>query len=201
MEFKRVLIFKDDAQIDREIRQLETHKKYFKIVIDNVQSLGIEVQGNEIVELFENPKAFTTDKLTKGQKMQIGELKLNKEKLFDLLEKPEGLQEVIQQITNSKKTESPEHWHLTYLNCFNVENGNIVTNPNYLSELEISYSIYAENENQLQGFEKLTQIAKLVNEVNVLSNGRLSIDEQLGEILERSENEFKAIPNNVKWFN
>ncbi|WP_395078122.1 hypothetical protein [Flavobacterium sp.] len=200
MEFKKVLIFKDDSQIDREIRQLETHRKFFQKIVDNVQNLSIEVQGNEIVELFENPKAFTTDKLTKGEKMQVGGLKLNKEKLFDLIEKPDGLQEVIAEILLANNDGSPLHWHLKHLNSFFVENGIVVTNPEYLQDLEREYSIFATTENQVKGFEKLTQIAKLVNEVNVLAHGRLSIDERLGEILERTENELKANPNNVSWF-
>lgn len=95
MVFEKVLLSKNQGAIDSEIFQLQPKKVYFQSFVDRLQTIGVIAADNDLETLFKNPKAYITDKLTAGEEMKVGGLTLNKEKLFDLIDKPAGTNEII----------------------------------------------------------------------------------------------------------
>jgi hypothetical protein len=133
--------------------------------------------------LFDHPKAFITDKLTQGETVKVGGLSLDKNKLFELLDKPQGTTAIIENILKDIEDRSKREFHIWKINNFIIENGNVIINPEYLEEINNRHSLFIETENQKTGFEKLQQIAKLLNEINDLHCDRINSNTGLNDLI------------------
>ena len=200
MEFTKVLLHKNQNLIDNEINQQQHIIKYFQGYIDKVVALGFKVNDNDLEPLFENPKAYITAKITDGQNLQVGGLTLNKEKLFDLIEKPEGTNEFIESVTKDlSKNDILEHY-IFRAHRFSVSNNTVVLKKEILEELDNRHSIFIQSENQQNGYNKIVELAKLVNEINLLANTKIGAGTTLSQLLIIKDNLFEAGATSVKIF-
>lgn len=200
MEFTKVLLHKNQNLIDNEINQQQHIIKYFQGYIDKVVALGFKVNDNDLEPLFENPKAYITAKITDGQNLQVGGLTLNKEKLFDLIEKPEGTNEFIESVTKDlSKNDILEHY-IFRAHRFSVSNNKVVLKKEILEEIDNRHSIFIQSENQQNGYNKIVELAKLVNEINLLANTKIGTGTTLSQLLVIKDNLFEAGATSVKIF-
>lgn len=183
MKFTKVLLHKRQNLIDSEISRLELPKKYFKEYLKKVDLLGIELLENDLIPLFENPKSFITDKLTQNETLKVGNLTLNKEKLFDLIEKPTGTNELINSIIIDKQSESINTQCIWLAERFLINNKEVVINPATTEEIINRHSLFIESENQQIGYNKLLQLAQLINEINEISNKKITLNTELLELI------------------
>lgn len=183
MEFTKVLLAKSQHLIDNEINQLSTQKAYFQSYLDKIILLDITVMENDLIPLFENPKAYITEKLTQGENVQVGGLSLNKEKLFDLIEKPVGTNELIESIIKDTQNQSIRESNIWLANRFIIDNNEVVINPEILNQITARYSLFIETENQQNGYNKIIQLVDLINEINEIATHKIGIGTDLGEIL------------------
>lgn len=200
MEFTKVLLHKNQNLIDNEINQQQHIIKYFQGYIDKVVALGFKVNDNDLEPLFENPKAYITAKITDGQNLQVGGLTLNKEKLFDLIEKPDGTNEFIESVDKDlSKNDIREHY-IFRAHRFSVSCNKVVLKKEILEELDNRYSVFIQNENQQNGYNKIVELAKLVNEINLIANTKIGTDTTFSQLLVIKDNLFEAGANSVKRF-
>ncbi len=200
MEFTKVLLHKNQNLIDNEINQQQHIIKYFQGYIDKVVALGFKVNDNDLEPLFENPKAYITAKITDGQNLQVGGLTLNKEKLFDLIEKPEGTNEFIESVTKDlSKNDILEHY-IFRAHRFSVSNNKVVLKKEILEELDNRHSIFIQSKNQQNGYNKIVELAKLVNEINQLATTKIGTGTTLSQLLVIKDNLFEAGATSVKIF-
>ncbi len=200
MEFTKVLLHKNQNLIDNEINQQQHIIKYFQGYIDKVVALGFKVNDNDLEPLFENPKAYITAKITDGQNLQVGGLTLNKEKLFDLIEKPEGTNEFIESVTKDlSKNDILEHY-IFRAHRFSVINNKVVLKKEILEELDNRHSIFIQSKNQQNGYNKIVELAKLVNEINQLATTKIGTGTTLSQLLVIKDNLFEAGATSVKIF-
>lgn len=183
MEFTKVLLAKNQSGIDSEILQNQTHQNYFQECVNDVLALGVTMQENDLLRFFENPKAYITDKLTAGENMQVGGLKLNKEKLFDLIEKPTGTNELIEKIELDKQKQYFNQFTILTANRFKIIENIVSLNSEFMERIETMYSLYIETENQQNGYNKVIQLVNLINEINEIATYKIGIETDLGEIL------------------
>lgn len=200
MEFERILIKKNEGAINGAINELESTKQYFQNYVNKVIALGITVAENDLKPLFDNPKCFMTDKLTAGENMQVGGLTLNKEKLFDLIEKPTGTDSLINDILKDGTDKNKREFHIWKVSLFSINQNKVVVNPDQLELINKQHSIFIENENQKTGFEKVQQIVLLINEINQLEGKKINFHTELDEIMEVSDRAFEAKAQAVKLF-
>ncbi|QZL00103.1 hypothetical protein K5L04_10400 [Flavobacterium psychrophilum] len=192
MEFKKILISKNEGAISGELAQMKSHIDYFQGYINQVLALGLTVEKNDLQLLFENPKVYLTGKITHGESMQVGGLKLNKEKLFELLEKPQGTNEFIEKISKDLQNQSIVQYHIFKVELFEINAERVVLKQIQLDHINKRFSLFIENETQQKAFNKLEQIAKLVNEINELDGTKINLDMELSDLLIKGENNFKA---------
>lgn len=200
MEFEKQLIKKFDGQINSQLQQLETTREYLQKFVDNATAIGVKVDENDLQPLFANPKIFITEKLLTGENLEIGGLKLSKEKLFDLIEKPTGTTELIESILQAQSDKESREFHVAKVGYFSVVENVVTVNAAHLELITNHNSLFIENENQKQGFEKTCEIVKLVNEINFLDGKKIDLNTDFEELMQRSENGFEVKAMAVKRF-
>lgn len=200
MNFEKILIEKNEGAINGEVHQLQAKKEYFQNYVKKVIALGISVEENDLKPLFDNPKAFITDKLTAGESMNVGGLQLNKEKIFDLIEKPAGTNELIQDITKDLQDKSTREFHIWHVECFKIIENLVVVKPEHLEHINTRFSLFIENENQKQAYEKLQGITKLINEINQLDGKKISMDTELDDLIKKSDAGFVVNAKLIQYF-
>lgn len=198
MSFEKILIEKNEGAITGELNQLEVKKQYFQNYVNKVLGLGLTVEENDLNLMFDNPKAYITDKLTAGENMQVGNLKLNKEKLFDLIEKPAGTNTLIQSIEKDLMDRNIREYNIWSVKVFSVIENEVVITPTHLEAINNRFSLFIENENQQQAYEKLQGIAVLVNELNQLQGLSFKLSDELSDLLKVSNGNFVARPELIK---
>lgn len=200
MSFEKILIEKNEGAINGEIQQLQAKKEYFQSYVNKVLALGISLEENDLALMFENPKAYITEKLTAGENMQVGNLKLNKEKLFDLIEKPAGTNAFIQSIEKDLQDKGTREFHIWNVGCFKIIENLVVVNPEHLDHINTRFSLFIESENQKTAFEKLQEITKLVNEINQLEGHKLNLDTDLRDLMKGVNYDYQINAGLVKRF-
>ncbi|PTD14376.1 hypothetical protein [Flavobacterium columnare] len=201
MAFIKVLLQKNQYGIDNEISQLQSKKEYFQNYVNKVIELGLQVQESDLEALFDNPKTYITAKITAGENLQVGSLTLNKEKLFDLIEKPAGTNELIESIEKDKQQQQVREQNVWFANRFHIENNVVTIKPEIADQIENRYSLFIENENQQTAYNKLTQIVQLINELNELeTKEKISKNTELSDLMIWKNNIHEIAPIAVKRF-
>jgi hypothetical protein len=200
MEFEKQLIKKFDGQINSHLQQLNTTKEYLQKFVDKATAIGIKVDENDLQPLFANPKAYITDKLLTGESVEFGGLKLSKEKLFDLIELPTGTTGLIESILEAQRNQQTREYHVFKIGYFSVVENTVTVNAAHLEFITNSNSLFIENENQKQGFEKTCEIVKLINEINLLDGQKIDLHTDFEELMQRFENGFEVKATAVKRF-
>ncbi|TRX37875.1 hypothetical protein FNW52_02960 [Flavobacterium sp. ZT3R18] len=184
--FERVLLGRNEQQIRNELRMFEPRKEYFQKLVDKYAELGLKsLQENDLIELLENPKSFITKQITADEILNIGGLRLNSEKLFDLIEKPAGTDEFINKIISDKQHRSTiEDYHF-YLGYFIVGNENkIEVKPEIIERITENCSLYIETQNQLDGYNKVNELVQIINDLNQLTTkNKIGSDTELTELM------------------
>ncbi|MGE5944974.1 MAG: hypothetical protein ACM31G_11610 [Flavobacteriales bacterium] len=200
MAFKKILVQRNDNAIQGEIAQLSTTKSYFQDYVNRIIALGIIVKENDLPLLFDNPKVYITNKLTQGENLSIGSLKLDSEKLFDLLDKPQGTLKIIEDVLRDIQDRSKRETHIWKVRNFNVQDNNVIINNDYFDQITNKHSLFIENDNQKQGFEKLKKIALLINEINELNCARINSDAEITDLVKFNGSICEANPNVINRF-
>lgn len=205
MAFEKVLLSKNQGAIESEIFKLHFPKNQFQSIVDRLQTVGIIASGNDIEALINNPKAYVTDKITAGEEMKVGGLTLNKEKLFDLIEKPIGTTEIIKDIERGNNEETTREGLYWLAGKFTVLEGIVTITPKELERINTSHSLFITSENQSQAFAKLNELKDVINQLNGLevNNGsKISGGSNLSDyvVFDSSTGMHNVKPNAVKRF-
>jgi hypothetical protein len=202
MPFVKVLLSKNQGAINSEIQQHEPKKDYFQNYVNRLIAVGITATNTDLQLLFENPKAYVTDKLTAGEEMKVGGLTLNKEKLFELIEKPVGTNEIIADIVKDQQDKSKREFNHWSVKSFEIINGIVIVTAETIEHINNRLSLFIDSENQQTAFTKLEQLAQLLNEINQLenNNGRIGGTTELSELMQFNNTTFTLNPQAVKRF-
>ncbi|TDE01519.1 hypothetical protein [Flavobacterium sandaracinum] len=202
MAFEKVLLSKNLGEINSEIQQLEPKKNYFQNYVNRLSSVGIIATNTDLETLFENPKAYVTDKLTAGEDMKVGGLTLNKEKLFELIEKPEGTNEIIADIVKDQQDRSKREFYHWSVKRFEIIKGSVTITTETIDHINNRLSLFIDSENQQTAFTKLGQLAQLLNELNQLETktGKIGDTTELSDLMFFKNATFELNPQAVKRF-
>lgn len=174
-EFKKVPIYVDTDKISSLIQPQENRIEYFQELVSMYQALntGEPLQKNDLTALINNPKEFIAKRLIKEETLSIGGLKLNFEKMFDIIEKPAGTEELISKIINDMNVRDlmMNQRNVAY---FEIENENtVVVNAEYLAQITEQCTVYIKTENESKAYEVLNILAENINILNDLKiNGQ-----------------------------
>lgn len=171
-EFKKIAIYVNEQQISNLIAPQENRFDYFQQLIDMYNNLntGVVLESNDLKALLNNPKEFVATRLIKDQEVSFGGLKLSLEKVFDIIEKPSGTDELIDKIINDNKVRELM-MNQRNVEYFEIENGDtVVINSEYLEKVTEQSTVYISTEKQAQAYKALQSIAENINELNGLKS-------------------------------
>lgn len=200
MAFKKILLSKNELKINGEVSQLQSVKIYFQDHLNKVIALGITPSKDDLNLLFVNPKEYIADRLTRGEQMKVGGLNLNKERLFDLIDKPNGTNDLIDSIQKDITHRKTREFYIWKVKNFSVDKNRVIINPEYLESITQRHSLFIETETQKKGFEKVQQIVKLINEINQIGSAKLRLDTNLSKLLKGNVSEYEVNPSSLSLF-
>lgn len=166
----KILAYKNDQAIE----QMTTHLKWTadnaQIFIDNYKNITLlpELVTADLVNLFFNPRTFFVEKLLEGEVFTIGKLSLNSEKVYDMMDRPDGLDELVSELEalNNYASTDNRPWREIYLGRIKYMDfieGNIVPKQSYIDEQIELYSFYIETDNQHAALALLNEITPKLN--------------------------------------
>jgi hypothetical protein len=168
-EFKKVPIFFDENEMNSWLRVPESRLEYFQELVNMYNGLMIDepLQYDDLKALIVNPKDFISKRLIKDEKLTIGGLQLNFEKVYEIIEKPNGTDALINKIINDR-----QDWELqkTHRNVggFGIEDfTTVVIHSKHLADATESSTVYIKSENEQKAFDILNI---LVENMNLLNN-------------------------------
>ena len=201
--FERVLLSTNQAQINNELSGQKLSQAYFKPFVEKYNLLGLKpLEKKDLNPLFDNPKAFLTQQITHGESLNIGGLKMNPEKLFEIIEKPIGTDELISQIIKDKgnhEIAKTNHWHSDHMIITNGDTVEIC--PKVKNHITERCSLYIENEAQQEAFDLIDVIAKNINRLNELTPiNKIPEDVFFSQIISSREGKYKKEFTAVRYF-
>lgn len=145
----------------------------FKSIVKAFNSFGYEpLKSNELQRLFNDIKGLVFDKVTKGQNISIGEIEIEKEKAIEFIKKPEGLNELINQVSTFIQSFSfcVNNYNLRGVSSFSIasideifnidSNNDVFLSTQLLEKFEYSNKQHVEQPIAL----KLFELAKMIKE-------------------------------------
>lgn len=171
-DFKRIPLYVDENKIDSFINPQYERLSYFQTIVDNYNSLelGTPLAPNDLTALINQPRNFIAKAIIKEGSVSIEGLKLDLDKVFDIIEKPIGTMEFIGKIIadNNTKELMLNQRNVGY---FEVENGNeVVIKKSYSEEIAERCTVFLSNEKELKAYEVLTALAENINELKKLKS-------------------------------
>lgn len=169
MSNKKLKVDFEQKQYDKDLGIFEATKNELQKIINDIKTLNLNINldNGDLETLINSPKIFFCNKLV-DEGIIINGIKLNKEKIFDLMEIPNGLNNIIENIITLKNAviSKIRNLYIENLNTnFTITNGKVNISENTLSELKELHTIYLENENQIKVFNLLTEIKNKIKEI------------------------------------
>ena len=157
-----ILMYTDMDRYNEQIRLKSVHLDKLTEILQAYNAMNIgDITGNEFKRLVQNHASFIFDKMTNGQDVVIGGLKVNKAKAIEILEKPKGYDELQDKITRFQHSVPQWHHHLSHID---IDGNSVVISQQCLdAELEAS-KIYAKTDNEKKALEIAQAIKALWEE-------------------------------------
>jgi hypothetical protein len=178
---------------DEDLKKFENTKKELQKIITDIKGLelNITIENTDLDKLINSPKMFFCDKIV-NESIKVNGIKLNKEKIFDLMEIPEDINNIIEYIIRLKNDiiAGKQSLYIENLNNdFTIINNKINISENALSELKEIHTIYLDNENQIKIFNLLTEIKEKIKAIK-------EIDPRYYNIEDLFDDYYKLMGNN-----
>ncbi|SMP08959.1 hypothetical protein [Chryseobacterium profundimaris] len=176
----KILAYKNQQQINNILQYLNWTVDNAQIYIDKYKSFAAlpALETIDIILFFNNPRSFIVQKLTNGEVLKVGNLTLSSEKVYDMMDRPAGLDEFITEIEHLKSDKSWREIYFGYLNRLDIVNGKAVPKQSYIDEQTELNSYYIESENQNSALNLMNEIAPKLNSLfALLKSDNNSIDE------------------------
>jgi hypothetical protein len=178
---------------DEDLKKFENTKKELQKIITDIKGLelNITIENTDLDKLINSPKMFFCDKIV-NESIKVNGIKLNKEKIFDLMEIPEDINNIIEYIIRLKNDiiAGKQSLYIENLNNdFTIINNEINISENALSELKEIHTIYLDNENQIKIFNLLTEIKEKIKAIK-------EIDPRYYNIEDLFDDYYKLMGNN-----
>lgn len=178
----------NEAQFKSVLNELESKTEFIQEFVTKYSKFNLRPLNGakELEELFYNPKKLFVEKISSGEKVTIKGLNVNDEKLFDLLEKPKGMTELIEELTSFNKDRVKTNFYS--IRSFTVTDNLVSISENVIKAYKEANTIYIENEKQKKVYEATKEALKALNTLKSLNNINLS---GLSNIIKESNGTFK----------
>lgn len=185
----KLLAYKNTATINEWIGKIKDTANHFgQKFIDQYKTIPElpELETADIENLFMNPRSFFVLKLTKGEVLKVGDLTLSSEKVFDLLDRPVGLDDLVSSLEALKHDRYFSGTYAANLKYLDLVDSQLVVKQSRVDEITEMFSYYIESENQHNALALVNDILPKLNQLMALCNtSRLQSIEGVSIPLER----------------
>lgn len=139
-EFQKVEIYFDEEKYNNNIEKLENEKIKYQNTINRIIDLGLDIDftPTDFQKLYQYPRPFFVEKIVK-EPLSIGGVEIDKNKAFDLLQLPEELHQIINEIKHSTRPD---------FNIFYLVNNEIKIKDEHKEKAKENHTLYAETKRQ-----------------------------------------------------
>lgn len=171
---ERQFVYKNDYYIKQAKDSITFTIQGFEPFISRCNSLSIipPLETIDLSDFFLTPKAFFVLKLTKGETLNVGDLKLSSEKVFELLDRPEGLDRLVSDIEALQKDKYFIGTYFGNLDKVEIADGILQVKQSWIDTITEKYSYYIETENQFTAQELANEIVIKINELMSICDTR-----------------------------
>lgn len=161
MNYKSEPIFFDENKKNELLQPHQMSIDYFQNIVNNYNSLEIdELTENDLIQLIENPKKFIAERIVKDENLSFGNLKIKFESLYEMIEKPNGTDEFINQIQNDKSDRNKLTYHNS-VQSLAIENGKkVIVSLNKIDQVNEQSKVYLKTKAESDIYDSLIEIAK-----------------------------------------
>lgn len=176
---EKQLISFDKSNYEQKLRELNEKGKFLQGFVNDFHKLGVgDLEGNDLSLLFTDTVNLFTSKLTNGEELTIGGLPTNVEKVFEIIQKPKGTDELLKQIISFYENRyNREHY---VISNYTIISKKVCITQITEAKLKDQFSVYIENENQKEVLEILTDLATSLNRLKSKTQNYLTF-ESIGE--------------------
>lgn len=169
-KFQPIPVFVKQGQIDQILNEWDERKNFFQEIVDRYKILNLTspLHENDLVEMMNYPKEFIVKKITKANEFNLGGMKLDASKAFDLLEKPVGSVEFIEFIEASKRKEVPEKWFYRHAYFFVILDGLVEIKPDEIEKINNQQTVFLKCQKDKDIYDLLSTICNSINDLNKL---------------------------------
>lgn len=168
------------------VNPIEEKKEAIQYFVDKYKVLSLKpLNGVELQELFNTPKELFISKITEGEKVEIKGLKVNDNKLFDLLDKPKELEELFNELNLFKADKAKLNFY--QISNYTVLDNVVMVDEKRLQALKDANTVYLENKKQKEVFDASNELLKALNNLKSIHKITLS---SLDKFIKENENEF-----------
>ena len=155
--------------------------------VDKYKLLGLKpLNGDELHELFYEPKKLLSKKLIEDKDLSISGLQFNSEKLIEIIEKPKEFDELIESLIKFSKDYAQNSFYP--IRNFTVNDNIVIIDEKVIEKIKESNTIFIENENQKKAFKAVKTIEKELNVLKAINNFNIN---SLEKIVKENNNEFQ----------
>ncbi|SHG33133.1 hypothetical protein [Flavobacterium johnsoniae] len=184
---EKQLVSFDKSNYEQKERDIKAKAEILQSFVDDFHKLNIgDLEGDDLILLFTDTVNLFTNKLTKGEELKIAGIPTNVEKVFEIIQKPKGTDELVKKVISF------------YGNRFNRENC-AITNYTIVSKkvsitqstenkLKEQCSVYIENDNQKEVLEILTDLTSALNRLKSKTNNYLAFETIEEKFIKRKAN-------------
>lgn len=200
---KKMLLCTNTHQLNIDLAVYESKLNYFQDCVKDYSKLGLKpLEEKDLNQIIENPKAFIVKQITHGESLSIGGLKMNPEKLFEIIEKPEGTEDFINKMLSDNSNKDTREYYHWFVDNFIINNKNQVQIcPKLSTSITQRHSTYLENEVQQEALEKLSDLCNILDRLNELkTENYFGEDDFLSKIVRKKEGKYEVFLPCVKYF-
>ncbi|MDM1396554.1 hypothetical protein HX049_05140 [Myroides odoratimimus] len=161
--------------IDSAVEKLEAGASYFQEFVDDFNQMDIgTMEGNDLQALFNNPKEFVSKKLTGDQPIEISGRKIQIDKYYELLEKPQAMDDFIERVLEHSTRNNPNREYNTekYLIKENV----VVIIDKEIERITEFNTLYFNTDEEKRLYLSLEMICEGINNFKAVTKGPFNLD-------------------------
>lgn len=160
----KVFLCTDQQQINNKLSMVNSAISEFKPFYERYKALNLKVMVTEdLQEFLTTPKTFFLNVLTGGDCLNVGQLQLDPEKVYDLSPRPPGVDALVSDITNKITDYSIQRNYIGQIQYMAISDNRLDVSPGYIDELNQSFTYYAETEDQKNALIILNRVTEDMN--------------------------------------
>lgn len=179
------LAFRNEIEINSSLSDITgSATYYYQKFIDRYKAISIlpELQTEDLINLMRNPRSLILTKLTKGETLSVGGIQLSSEKVFELLDKPVEVDQLINDIESLREDSSYMNHHYRNIENFEIEKGKLQIKKSLVEEITERNSKYISSDDQFKALEIAKELLPKLNKLLSLCDvSKLSSFDLYGE--------------------